>query len=205
MPLSIPVRSCAHTCIPLLPPPADGGLYLATPLDPLLVALPLLERARAQQNVFQDLEQVLRCPPLRRVLLALAGLLPSAGQARVAPLRGWRRQLSKQRRPVHGSILAAAASSPRPLRSHVRAALPCYTACPPCSIAGSPSAHLLAGLLTEGGQLGCLCDVKAAGGQSYYRLNDDKVGNRKSGRKEFARVLGGALSRAARGLLPLSS
>ena len=39
---------------------ADGSLYLATPIDPLLVALPLLERARAQQNVFQDLEQILR-------------------------------------------------------------------------------------------------------------------------------------------------
>ena len=39
----------------------DGGLYLATPVDPLLLALPLLERARAQQNVFQDLEQILRC------------------------------------------------------------------------------------------------------------------------------------------------
>ena len=35
-------------------------MYLATPIDPLLVLLPLLERARAQQNVFQDMEQVLR-------------------------------------------------------------------------------------------------------------------------------------------------
>ena len=40
--------------------PADGGMYLATPIDPLLVMLPLLERAREQQNVFQDIEQVLR-------------------------------------------------------------------------------------------------------------------------------------------------
>ena len=35
-------------------------MYLATPIDPLLVMLPLLERAREQQNVFQDIEQVLR-------------------------------------------------------------------------------------------------------------------------------------------------
>lgn len=40
---------------------ADGGLYLCTPLDPLLLLLPLLERARAQQNVFTDVEQILRC------------------------------------------------------------------------------------------------------------------------------------------------
>ncbi len=33
---------------------------MATPVDPLLLVLPLLERARAQQNVFQDLEQILR-------------------------------------------------------------------------------------------------------------------------------------------------
>lgn len=47
---------------------------------------------------------------------------------------------------------------------------------PTCrSMAASPSAHLLAPLLEQGGQLGCLCDAKAAGGQSYYRLNDDKV------------------------------
>lgn len=44
-----------------------------------------------------------------------------------------------------------------------------------CSMAASPSAHLLAPLLEQGGQLACLCDAKAAGGQSYYRLNDDKV------------------------------
>ncbi|KAI7835459.1 hypothetical protein COHA_010634 [Chlorella ohadii] len=81
----------------------DGGLYVATPVDPLLLVLPLLERARAQQNVFQDLEQIL-------------------------------------------------------------------------SMAASPSAHLLAPLLEASGQLTCLCDAKAAGGQSYYRLNDDKRG-----------------------------
>ncbi|PRW60264.1 ribonuclease H2 subunit B [Chlorella sorokiniana] len=80
----------------------DGGLFLATPVDPLLLVLPLLEQARAQQNVFQDLEQIL-------------------------------------------------------------------------SMAASPSAHLLAPLLEQGGQLSCLCDAKAAGGQSYYRLNDDRV------------------------------
>lgn len=78
---------------------SDGGLYLCTPLDPLLLLLPLLERARAQQNVFQDLEQIL-------------------------------------------------------------------------SMAASASAHLLAPLLS-GEQLGCLCDVKEAGGQRYYRLNDE--------------------------------
>jgi hypothetical protein len=38
---------------------ADGGLFLATPVDPLLVLLPLLEAARDAQNVFQDLEQLL--------------------------------------------------------------------------------------------------------------------------------------------------
>ena len=42
-------------------------------------------------------------------------------------------------------------------------------------MAASPSAHLLAPLLEASGQLTCLCDAKAAGGQSYYRLNDDKV------------------------------
>lgn len=41
-------------------PTADGGVFLGTPVDPLLVVLPLLERARAEQNVFQDLEQILR-------------------------------------------------------------------------------------------------------------------------------------------------
>ena len=43
------------------------------------------------------------------------------------------------------------------------------------SMAASPSAHLLAPLLEQGGQLACLCDAKAAGGQSYYRLNDERV------------------------------
>lgn len=46
-------------------------------------------------------------------------------------------------------------------------------------MAPCPSAHLLLPLLgggAGGGQLACLCDVKAAGGQSYYRLNDAKVG-----------------------------
>lgn len=38
---------------------ADGGLFLATPVDPLLVLLPVLEAARDGQNVFQDLEQLL--------------------------------------------------------------------------------------------------------------------------------------------------
>lgn len=42
-------------------------------------------------------------------------------------------------------------------------------------MAASPSAHLLLPVLGDGAQLGCLCDVKAAGGQSYFRLNDDKV------------------------------
>lgn len=44
-------------------------------------------------------------------------------------------------------------------------------------MAASPSAHLLAPLLGEGApQLECIADVKLAGGQGYYRLNDDKVG-----------------------------
>ncbi|PSC68408.1 ribonuclease H2 subunit B [Micractinium conductrix] len=81
---------------------ADGGMYLGTPVDPLLLLMPLLEKARAQQNVFQDLEQIV-------------------------------------------------------------------------SMADSPSAHLLAELLAGSGQLACLCDVKQAGGQTYYRLNDDLV------------------------------
>ncbi|KAL4447480.1 hypothetical protein ABPG75_004699 [Micractinium tetrahymenae] len=81
---------------------SDGGLYLCSPVDPLLLLLPLLERAREQQNVFQDLEQIL-------------------------------------------------------------------------SMAASPSAHLLASVLGGGEQLGCLCDVKEAGGQRYYRLNDELV------------------------------
>lgn len=42
---------------------ADGGVFIATPVDPLLVLLPLLEQARAAQNVFQDIEQILRCAP----------------------------------------------------------------------------------------------------------------------------------------------
>ncbi|KAL4856766.1 Ribonuclease H2 subunit B [Chlorella vulgaris] len=37
----------------------DGGVFIATPVDPLLVLLPLLEQARAAQNVFQDIEQIL--------------------------------------------------------------------------------------------------------------------------------------------------
>ena len=48
---------CARACACA----SDGSLFLATPIDPLLVVLPLLEAARAQQNVFQDLEQILRC------------------------------------------------------------------------------------------------------------------------------------------------
>lgn len=80
----------------------DGGLYLSTPVDPLLLLLPLLERARAQQNVFQDLEQIL-------------------------------------------------------------------------SVATSPSAHMLLPLLAGGEHLGCLCEVKQAGGQSYFRLSDELV------------------------------
>ncbi|KAL4434615.1 hypothetical protein ABPG77_002738 [Micractinium sp. CCAP 211/92] len=80
---------------------SDGGLYLCSPLDPLLLLLPLLERARAQQNVFTDVEQIL-------------------------------------------------------------------------SMAATASAHLLAQLL-DAEQMGCLCDVKEAGGQRYYRLNDDLV------------------------------
>lgn len=35
-------------------------MYLGTPVDPLLLLMPLLEKARAQQNVFQDLEQIVR-------------------------------------------------------------------------------------------------------------------------------------------------
>ena len=51
-------------------------------------------------------------------------------------------------------------------------------------MAASRSAHLLAPLLEQGGQLACLCDAKAAGGQSYYRLNDDKV----SGQQRHAAI-----------------
>lgn len=43
-----------------------------------------------------------------------------------------------------------------------------------CSVAASASAHLLTSALPEE-QLGCLCDVKEAGGQRYFRLNDELV------------------------------
>ena len=43
-------------------------------------------------------------------------------------------------------------------------------------MAPSPaSAHLLRGLLGGAEQLGCLCDVKLAGGQRYFRLSDQRV------------------------------
>lgn len=46
--------------------PADGGLYVCTPVDPLLVVLPLLERARGAgqreggEGIFCDPEQILQ-------------------------------------------------------------------------------------------------------------------------------------------------
>ena len=47
---------------------ADGGLYLATPVDPLLLALPLLAAARGavegdRAGRFCDLEQILEVRP----------------------------------------------------------------------------------------------------------------------------------------------
>ena len=42
-------------------------------------------------------------------------------------------------------------------------------------MAASPSAALLLPLLGGGEQLACLCDVKQAGGQSYFRLSDQRV------------------------------
>lgn len=45
---------------------ADGGLYVCTPVDPLLVVLPLLERARGAgqreggEGIFCDPEQILQ-------------------------------------------------------------------------------------------------------------------------------------------------
>ena len=158
----------SHMQLPLLPPcvpgaprsdvsladelsPPDGGLYLATPLDPLLVALPLLERARAQQNVFQDLEQILRWgAALQQCWVHREGCKVPAWHAR-------------QRLFFGGLCLAA---------RNARCAAP---PAPACSMAASPSAHQLLPLLAGGGQLGCICDVKAAGGQSYFRLSDDKV------------------------------
>lgn len=51
---------------------------------------------------------------------------------------------------------------------------PIFHTLPSCSMAATASAHLLAQLL-DAEQMGCLCDVKEAGGQRYYRLNDDLV------------------------------
>jgi hypothetical protein len=42
-------------------------------------------------------------------------------------------------------------------------------------MAASPSAALLLPLLGGGEQLACLCDLKQAGGQSYFRLSDQRV------------------------------
>ena len=42
-------------------------------------------------------------------------------------------------------------------------------------MAASPSAALLLPLLGGGEQLACLCDVKQAGGQSYFRLSEERV------------------------------
>ena len=117
--------------------PADGGLYLGTPVDPLLVLLPLLEKARAEQNVFQDLEQILRCE--------LEGTAALARTLRSGLSVGYHAE--------------PAVASPALV----------------CSMAASPSAHLLLPLLGSGEQLGCLCDVKSAGGQNYFRLNDERV------------------------------
>lgn len=69
---------------------ADGGLYLATPVDPLLVLLPLLEAARgtwgssSAAGMFCDVEQILSS--LGHPTAALLAPLLAPGSAQSSPL-----------------------------------------------------------------------------------------------------------------------
>ena len=83
LPKLAPRMSLAYPTLPHASLPADGGMYLATPIDPLLVMLPLLERAREQQNVFQDIEQVLGW------VAECALRVHTADECSLAGLAGW--------------------------------------------------------------------------------------------------------------------
>jgi hypothetical protein len=82
-----PMQTCR--CMPLLPStheratqssppssfvPADGGLHLATPIDVLLVLLPLLDRCRGE-GTFCDAEQLLSLCGFDAVVALLAPLV----------------------------------------------------------------------------------------------------------------------------------
>lgn len=68
-------------------PPKDGGFYLCTPVDPVLLALPLLQKA-ASDSRFQLLEQIFDDPqfPSAGQLEGCAGLAEGLGQ--VCQIRG---------------------------------------------------------------------------------------------------------------------
>lgn len=147
---------------------ADGGMFVATPVDPLLVLLPFLDRGRDQSaacpaGMFKPLEELLYDPAVP----GLTWLLQAASGAAGATTAGQQQAAEACEAPRALAPTASGAGEAGDEAGPVPASGSAGRSSSDADVCGST-----AGLRQ---QLACICDVRDVGGDQYYRLNDERV------------------------------
>ncbi|KAG2450443.1 hypothetical protein HYH02_004945 [Chlamydomonas schloesseri] len=171
---------------------SDGGMFIATPYDPLFALLPLLDRARDKDETsplgkYKELDELLydsnaaagsglsELLPYARTALSTSPYT-AAGSTSAAPASG-----PADSQPVEAGAEVAAseaggtAAAANAAAATASAQLSPGGATPAKGTVAGKSALSAAERQTLERQLACVCDVRKVDEASYYRLNDQRV------------------------------
>ncbi|KXZ56251.1 hypothetical protein GPECTOR_1g219 [Gonium pectorale] len=162
---------------------ADGGLFLATPYDPLFALLPILDRARDKDEAspagkFKELDELLydaSAPGLSELLKhARKAAADGGGSGGVA---------SEASAPMDASepggapapLTAAGGASGAAEAGHLQMERPAEEAGGSATALAAPRGPAPRRPASLEEQLSCICDVRKVDDMCYYRLNEQRV------------------------------